>query len=137
MGGAIKHFLKKLQGHEKLGLWTPGLGNFFEKTVKPSISKAIVLNEKESEAKYKLTVDKNDIESTKFVKLLSITIDGRFRFDQNVSNLCSKAAMKLNASGRLQKYMGKPEKAAIVNSFIYANFNYCPLLGHLSPCVID
>ena len=78
MGGAIKHFLKKLQGHEKLGLWSPGLGNVFEKTVKPSTSEAIVLNEKESEAKYKLTVDKNDIESTKSVKLLSITIDGRF-----------------------------------------------------------
>ena len=30
--------------------------------------------------------------------------------------------------------MGKSKKAAIVNSFIYANFNYCPLLGHFSTC---
>ena len=35
---------------------------------------AIILNEKVSEAKYKLTIDNNDIESTKFVKLLGITI---------------------------------------------------------------
>ena len=35
--------------------------------------------------------------------------------------------MQLNALGRLQKYMEKPEKVAIVNSFIFANFNYCPL----------
>ena len=28
--------------------------------------------------------------------------------------------------------MGKPEKVAIVNSFIYANFNYCPLVWHFS-----
>ena len=40
--------------------------------------------------------------------------------------------MQLNALGRLQKYMGKSEKVAIVNSFIYANFNYCPLIWHFS-----
>ena len=38
---------------------------------------AIILNKKESEAKYKLTIDNNDIESTKSVKLLGITIDDR------------------------------------------------------------
>ena len=75
---------------------------------------AIILNKKESEAKYKLTIDNNDIES---VKLLGITIDDRLRFDQHIINLCSKATMTLNTLGRLQKYMGKPEKVAIVNSF--------------------
>ena len=30
--------------------------------------------------------------------------------------------------------MGKSEKVAIVNSFIYANFNYCPLAWHFSTC---
>ena len=89
---------------------------------------AIILYKKESEAKYKLTIDNNDIESTKSVKLLSITIDDCLRFDQHISNLCSKAAMKLNAFGRLQKYMGKSVKLTIVNSSIYANFNYCPLV---------
>ena len=73
---------------------------------------AIILNKKESEAKYKLTIDNNDIESTKSAKLIGITI----------------------ALGRLQKYMGKPEKVAIVNSFIYANFNYCPLAWRFSTC---
>ena len=79
---------------------------------------AIILNKKESEA----------------VKLLGITIDGRLRFDQHISNLCSKVAMQLNALGRLQKYMRTPEEVAIVNSFIYANFNYCPLVWHFSTC---
>ena len=32
--------------------------------------------------------------------------------------------MQLNALGKLQKYMGKSEKVAIVNSYVYANFNY-------------
>ena len=96
--------------------------------------KAITLNKKESEAKFKLTIDNNDIEPTKSIKLLGITIDDRLRFDQHISNLCSKAAMQLNALGRLQKYMEKSEKVAIANSFISANFNYYPLVLHFSTC---
>ena len=83
----------------------------------------IILNKNESETKYKLTTDNNDIESTKSVKLLGLTIDDHLRFDQHISDLCSKAAMQLNALGRLQKYMGKSGKVSIVNNFIYANFN--------------
>ena len=45
---------------------------------------AIILNKKESEAKYKLTIDNNDIESTKSVKLLGITINDRLQFDQHI-----------------------------------------------------
>ena len=62
---------------------------------------AMILNKKESEAKYKTIIDNNDIESTKFVKLLGIIINDRLRFDQHISNLCFKAAMQLNALGRL------------------------------------
>ena len=95
---------------------------------------AIILDKKESEAKYKLTIDNNDTKSTKSVRQLGITIDDRLRFVQHISNLRSKAAMQLNALCRLQKHMGKPEKVAVVNSFIYANFNYCPLFWHFSTC---
>ena len=70
---------------------------------------AITLNKKESEAKYKLTID-NDIESTKSVKILDITIGDRLRFDQHISNLCSKAAMQLNALSRFQKFMRNLKK---------------------------
>ena len=40
--------------------------------------------------------------------------------------------MQLNALGRLQKYMEKPEKIAVENSFIYATYNYRPLVWHFS-----
>ena len=79
--------------------------------VKADKFQAVILNKKESEANYKLTIDNNDIE-----------------FTESVSNLCSKAAMQVNALGRLQKYIGKSVKVDIVNSFIYANFNYWPLV---------
>ena len=42
--------------------------------------------------------------------------------------------MQLNALSKLQKYMGKSEKEAIINSFILSNFNYCPLVWHFSSC---
>ena len=29
---------------------------------------------------------------------------------------------------------GKSEKEAIINSSIFSNFNYCPLLWHISSC---
>ena len=60
---------------------------------------AILLKKKEKEAKCKLTIDNNDIESTKSVKLFGITIDDRLRFDQHISNLCSRAAMQFNTLG--------------------------------------
>ena len=42
--------------------------------------------------------------------------------------------MQSKALGRLQKYMEKTEKVAIINSFIHANFNYCPLVWYFSIC---
>ena len=81
---------------------------------------AIILNKKESEAKYRLTIDNNDIKSTKSVKLLGITIDDHLRFDQHISNLCTKASVQVNALDRLQKCIGKLQKMAIVSNFIYA-----------------
>ena len=51
---------------------------------------AIILNKKESEAKYKLNIDNNNIESTKSVKLLGITIDDCLQFDQHNQVCVSK-----------------------------------------------
>ena len=67
----------------------------------------MILNKKESEAKHKLTIDNNDIESTKSVKVLNITIDDHIRFDQRISNLCSKTAMQIKYFRSTQKISGK------------------------------
>lgn len=42
--------------------------------------------------------------------------------------------MQLNDLSRLRKFMGKTEKAAILNSFIYANFYYYFLVWHFCLC---
>ena len=54
---------------------------------------AIILNKKE----YKLNIDNSGIEFTNSVKVLPKKIDDCLRFDQPISNLCSKVAMQLNA----------------------------------------
>ena len=46
--------------------------------------KAIILDKKENEAKLKLTIDNNDTESTKSLKLLGITTDDHLQFDQHI-----------------------------------------------------
>ena len=43
-----------------------------------------------------------------------------------------KAGSQLNAIGRLRKYIGFPEKKALIEAFVYSNFNYCPLVWHFT-----
>ena len=64
--------------------------------------------------------------------LLVITIDNRLSFDDRISKLCNKASMELNTIFRLKKYMSQKELEVLPNSFIYFNFNYCPLVWHFS-----
>ena len=79
---------------------------------------AIILNRKEAKATHKLIIDDQEIKTTNSIKLLDINIDNQLRFNKHISIQCSKAAMQLNALSRLQKYMGKSEKEAIIKSFI-------------------
>ena len=64
--------------------------------------------------------------------LLGITIGTRLSFDDHISKLCNKAFMQLNSIFRLKKYMSQKELEVVLNSSIYSNFNYCPLVWHFS-----
>ena len=105
-----------------------------EMVVNSDIFQAIILNRKDAKATHKLIIDNKETKPTSLVKLLGININDQLKFNEHISVLCSKAAMQLNALSRLQKYMGKSEKEAIINSFILSNFNYCPLVWHFSSC---
>ena len=97
----------------------------YEMVVNSDKFQVIILNKKEAQAAHKLIIDNKEIKTTNSIKLLGINIDDQLRFNEPNSILCSKATMQLNALSRLQKYMGKSEKEAIINSFILSNFNYC------------
>ena len=77
-----------------------------------------------------LKVDGKLIYPEPSVKLLGLNIDNKLSFDEHISSLCKRSAGQLNALCRINKFLGLVERKAIVNSFIFANFNYCPLVWH-------
>ena len=96
---------------------------------------AIIMNKRrENQLTHKSKIYSNKLETTKTVKLLGIKIDNQLSFIQYISKSCSKAAMQLNAICRLAKFMGRKEKIAMVKSFVYTNFNHCPLAWHFCTC---
>ena len=70
--------------------------------------------------------------SSENVTLLDLEVDSKLNFDEHISNLCSKSAAQLNALCRIRHLIGLEERKILINSFIYANFNYCPLVWHFS-----
>ena len=90
----------------------------------------VVHHNKNVKGDYNIDVNNIKIKSTNSVKLLGVEIDNNLNFGKHVSSLCQKAANQLNAISRLKNYMGKKEIEVLINSFIYSNFNYCPLVWH-------
>ena len=88
----------------------------------PDRFEGTILSKHATDATHKLTIYDNEIEATKSVRLLGVEIDYQIKFNEDISTLCSKAAMQLNALYRRQK------NPAIINNFSYSNFNYCPLV---------
>ena len=105
-----------------------------EMLVNPNKFQAIVFKKDSNlENEIQLKIDGKEIKTSKTVKLLGVTIDEKLNFEDHVSSLCKKAAAQLNALGRIQHYLGQKQKESIINSFIYSNFNYCPLVWHFCP----
>ena len=66
--------------------------------------------------------------------MLGIKIDKDLNFDTHIAKLSYKTTAQLNAVSRLNRHLGKSEKTAVVNSFIYANLYYCSLVWHFCSC---
>ena len=102
-----------------------------EMIVNPDKFQAIIIKRNSNmEDQYTLNIDGNQVNSEKSVKLPGISIDNKLSFEEHVSSLCKKASNQLNAISRLHIYLGFKEKEILVNRFVYANFNYCPLIWH-------
>ena len=101
--------------------------------VNPEKFQAIIIDRKNQKNNPQiLTIDGKEINSTSLVSLLGLEIDSKLNFDSHISKLCKKSAGQLNALCRLGYLIGFEEKKILINSFIYANFNYCPLVWHFS-----
>ena len=62
------------------------------------------------------------------VKLLEIAIDNNRKFDNNVSNICSKADRKRRVLTRVVKFLLIKKKCILFKTFIESQFKYCPLV---------
>ena len=67
-----------------------------------------------------------EITTEKVVNLLGIDLDFKLNFNKHIGTLCKKAAGQLNAICRMGKHVGENEKKVLIQSFVQANFNYCP-----------
>ena len=79
-----------------------------------------------------MIVNGKKIQSEETVELLGVKLDYKLDFDPHISNLCKKAATQLNVLKRLKTFIGFQEKKVLVQSFVYSNFSYCPLVWYFS-----
>ena len=90
----------------------------------------IVKRNNKMEDSYSLNINQEVINSENRVKLSGAEIDNKLSFEKHISTLVKKANNQLNAISRIQKFMGFKEKEILLNSFVYSNFNYCPLVWY-------
>ena len=76
---------------------------------------------------YKLLTDNHEIDSENSVTLLGIELDNNIIFVKHAA-LFLKAGRQLNALPRIHKYIGFQEMEMLLDSFIFSNFTYYPLV---------
>ena len=92
----------------------------------------IVTKNRKDTSDIKISIGEKVIKSEPWVKLLGVKIDNKLNFDLHINDLCKTASGQLNALLRLEPLLDFNAKNILIQSFIYANFNYCPLIWHFS-----
>ena len=87
----------------------------------------MILGEKKRNS-VKLIINSTEIEESKKVVLLGITIDNLLTFNEHIGNLCRTANYKLHALRRIRKYLILEKAKILCNAFINSQFNYVPLV---------
>ena len=79
---------------------------------------------------YPLHFNNTKVNSSNSVMLLGIEIDNQLNFNNHIRSLTKKAAGELNYLCKNGNYLNEEAKKILIESFIMANFNYCPLVWH-------
>ena len=75
----------------------------------------------------KLTVGNIELNSEDSIKILGINLDSKLKFDSHISTLSKRASQQINVLKRLSKFLSLESRLLVYNSFISANFTYCPV----------
>lgn len=97
----------------------------------PSKFQAIIFTKKEP-IKTDFNIKNNIIQNKEIAELLGIQIDEQLKLKKHIGDLCRKAGGQLNAIKRLDRYLKPASKKLAVNSFVFSNFNYCPLVWNFT-----
>ena len=92
----------------------------------------ILTKNKDANVNLDLKIGNKTIQSEQHVKLLGVKIDNKLNFDKHIYDLCKQSSAQLNAISRFKNILPRKAKSVLIQSFIYANFNYCPLVWHFS-----
>ena len=99
--------------------------------VNPEKFQAIIFNRRPGdENTYTLKFYNKEIQTSSEVILLGIEIDNNLNFNKHIHELTKKAAGQLNFLSRQQRFLNQDAKKVVIESFVLANFNYCPLVWH-------
>ena len=102
-----------------------------EMIVNPDKFQAIIINRHQKvEENYSLNFNDIKIKTSNSVELLGIEIDNNLNFNSHIHKLTKRAAGQLNYLCRNKKYLNQEAKKILIESFILANFNYCPLVWY-------
>ena len=71
----------------------------------------------------KLIINTTEIEESRKVVLLGITIDNLLIFNKYIDNLCRTANYKLHVLRRIRKYLSLEKAKLLCNAFINSQFN--------------
>ena len=94
-----------------------------EMITNPEKFHAILLRKNQTSSRgEKINIDGEIINPEETIKLLGITLDYKLDFDPHISYIYKKAATQLNVLQRLKLFIGVKEKKALVQSFIFSNF---------------
>ena len=75
-----------------------------------------------------IIINESAIRSSSSEKLLGITIDSDFTFEEHINTLCEKTSQKLHALSRISQYLSQHKKRILFKTFIMSQFSYCPLV---------
>ena len=96
----------------------------------PTKFQAIRSNTRKDLPNLEIKVGDTTITSQTSVKSLSVYIDHYLSFTEHIKQLCRRAGQQINVLKLLSKLLNIDSKLAIYKSFIYSNFNYCPVVWH-------
>ena len=94
----------------------------------PEKCHAFILGKEITPENFTIWVGDTDIIPEHEVTLLGVTLDSRLNFNTHIDNMLKEVSSVI----RIAKYLNKSQKTLLSSTFIYSQFNYCPIVWMFS-----